>query len=105
MTSADVARIFKKRWFKHEEVVHMQLQGTEATATKAVYMGARELPRIVAAFKVPHSRDPKSGQGFDAIEIEMDLYAAVDFLQQLIHTVDAATPHRPRGAGQYQFGE
>lgn len=106
MTRLDIKRLFKKRPFKGEEVIHWQLSGVAGTATKAQYdLHGSPMPVIVMAFKVPHTVEGQTGTGFDAVEIEMDLYAANDFLQQLIHSVDAAMPKRSRSAGQYQYGE
>lgn len=106
MPTPDIKRLFKtKRWGDRAKVVHMELQGTEGTATKALYTGYHEIPRIIMAIKVPHSKDPASGESFDAIEIEMDLYKAIDFCQQLTNSIDAASPRRVRGAGQYYYGE
>lgn len=105
MTMGDKMRLFKKKPFRGEKITHMVLQGEVGTATHAVYAGAHEIPKVLVAFKVRHGRDPKSKEQFDAIEIEMSLQEAIRFNQQLIHSVDAATPHRPKGAGNYQFGE
>lgn len=105
MTRIQVKRLFKKQSYKDKKLTHMILQGTSGTATRAVYTGYNEIPRILAAFRVPYSKDPKSGEKFDAIEIEMDLYAAVDFCQQLLNAIDAASPRHPRSARHTQYGE
>lgn len=107
MTRLDVKRLFKKRAFRGEQIVHMQLTGVAGTATKAQYdLHGSPFPKIVMAFKVPHTHtDPASGESFDAVEIEMDLIPANEFLQQLINSVDAAMPRRARGAKEREYGE
>lgn len=107
MASRDVERLFKKRRFgkAQQELKHMELESPEGTATRAVYMGAREMPMIELAFKVPYSRDPRTGESFDAIEITMDLWAANEFAQQLLNSLSAANPHQPRSMQRNQYGE
>jgi hypothetical protein len=107
MTRLDIKRLFKKRPFKGEQITHLQLTGVAGTATKAMYdLHGTRMPVVVMAFKVPHTReDPATGESFDAVEIEMDLYAANEFLQQLINSVDAAMPRRARGAAEHAYGE
>lgn len=107
MTLADKQRLFKKKFFGRaaETLKHMILQGTEGTATRAIYTGHREIPKIEVCFKVPHSKDPRTGESFDAIEIEMDLWAATDFAQQLLNSISAATPQMPRPASRTMYGE
>ena len=98
-----MAKWFRRR--KDDTGQTMHLQGVEATATRALYQGAKELPTILFTFKVRHGHDGKAGEDFDQIEVEMDLYTAGKFLDQGLSSYRAAMPRMPRIAHQTQYGE
>lgn len=81
-----------------------QLQGEVATASKAVYQGYKQFPTVLLSFDVKGT-DPVTGKHFDKLEIELDLYTASHFANQLLVSIDAALPARPRGPQRTVFGE
>lgn len=97
------------KWFKkrgpgrYEQT--MSLQGEIATATRAMYQGPGQLPKIQMTFKVNHGRDEHMNETFDTVEIEMDLYASSEFIDQALTSLQAAMPKMPRTSRQTQFGE
>lgn len=92
-------RFFKRKGKKNT----WTFQGNVATATRALYMGKKEMPRIELKFEVK-GRDPK-GEVVDEITIELDAWEASKFGDQIIASIQAAVPGIPRGAGRYAFGE
>lgn len=81
-----------------------ELQGDVATATHARYAGAKEFPRIELMFKVRGS-DPVTGEHFDELRIELDVYEATKLSNQLLVSLNAALPEKPRGPWRTAYGE
>jgi hypothetical protein len=89
-------------WFKRRKnnKVVVTLQGLTGTATRAMYdtVSGSKMPVIVSYFELrTPGRDPKDGEQFTRVEVEMDLYEANAYASQLMAAIDAAMPRRARG--------
>lgn len=83
----------------------MVLEGEVASATRALYQGVNQLPRIQFKFKVRHGYDEQAKEQFSEVEIEMDLFAAGKFIDEALSAYHAAMPRMPRTSRQTQYGE
>lgn len=92
-------RLFKKKNNK----TFMVFQGETATATRAVYQGRHILPTILMQYDIRQGKDPKTGEQFDHIEIELDVFQASKLANQLLVSLAAALPDRPRGPMRIPF--
>lgn len=97
-----------KNWLDERERTKKKkvlvLQGKMATATRAMYVGDDPNARIVLFMECRQPReDGRSGEMIDAVEFELDMWAASKFASQLLATLDAAMPPRPRGAQKLPF--
>lgn len=87
-------RLFKKNARDKET---MFLQGEVGTATRAVYQGRKELPKVEIKIRVQHGHHKGEKKDFDEVVVEMDAVDANDFARDLLAVLHSALPQVARG--------
>lgn len=72
----------------------IELEGIKATATRAMYAGHESFPYIQMTFKQQYGED---------YIVTLPLSEASKFTQQLLNSIQAATPKIPRPAANQLF--
>lgn len=72
----------------------IELEGIQATATRAIFAGNDSFPYIQFTFKQKYGPD---------LVVTLPLDQASKFTQQAINSISAATPRVPRPAGNQFF--
>lgn len=86
--------------------VQLVYEGKAATATRAMIAENRHFPVLELTFILRNrSEDPRSKELVDEVKIYLDLEDANKFANQLLASIQAATPRLPRGASSGPWGE
>lgn len=98
-------RLFKRR--PGTDKVTLEIDAPKmVSSTRALYQGPREMPRIQAKITLDHGVEhPASDRLVDEIVVEMDVYQATAFMDQMHASLKAAMPSRPRASYNTPYGE